>query len=212
MHCGSPSTTPARFPAGEEDNARREARLFIDSLAERLSELRRLANLAGKFDIFSQEEYVEFRRLFEEFRSLCEEFQLLSHVTEKALNKWGWNTDVQRQERELLEEYFRRLQIPMLQSVITTNLRLLRIWDDRLQRGEGLPYGARELFLDTIRVIHKARTELLRPRYIILLDEAALHDAERATRLLKELVDKAPALFDFLSDDGAATTGTNTLV
>jgi hypothetical protein len=85
----------------------------------------------------------------------------------------------------------------MLHAVIRTNLRLLRVWDDRLQRGEGLPYGAHEVFLETVRVIYNARTELLRPRYVSQLDEDALADADRAERLLRTLIAEAPKLFDF---------------
>jgi hypothetical protein len=69
-----------------------------------------------------------------------------------------------------------------------------------MQRGEGLPYGAYEVFLETVRIIHHARSELLRPRYVALLDDAAMQDADRADRLLRTLIAKAPRLFDFAAN------------
>jgi hypothetical protein len=88
--------------------------------------------------------------------------------------------------------------VPMLRAMIRTNLRLLKVWDLRLQAGEGLPYGSRELFRETVRIVDTARNELLRPRYMELLEEDALQDAAQADKLLRNLIAKAPQLFDFL--------------
>ncbi|HLN22504.1 MAG TPA: hypothetical protein VK558_00820 [Patescibacteria group bacterium] len=183
--------------AAAADKVRRDARRFVDGLAERLVELDRMAKKARRFNVFNPKEYAEFKSLFLGFTDLSEEFQMLSHLAEDSLasferagiNHWA--------EHKELEEYFRRLQIPMLRQLISTNLRLLKVWDDRLQRGEGLPYGAREVFQETVRVIYNAKTQLLRPRYVALLDESALHDADRAERLLRMLIRKAPKLFNF---------------
>ena len=176
---------------------RKDARRFVDALALRLHELEYMAKQAKRFDVFSNEEYAEFKCLFLNFSELCEEFQLLSHLTELSLTKFeraGTDHWIEYQE---LDGYFRQLQVPMLLAVIRTNLHLLHVWDDRMQRGEGLPYGSREVFMETVRIIHNARTELLRPRYVALLDETALHDAERADHLLRILISKAPRLFNF---------------
>ncbi len=162
-----------------------------------------MATLARKYDVFNTDEYARFKQLFLNFSELCEEFQLLSHLTEESLANFERAAVGHWNEHRKLDEYFRKLQIPMLHAVIRTNLRLLRVWDDRLQRGEGLPYGAREVFLETVRVIHNARSELLRPRYVSLLDEAAVEDADRADRLLRTLISQAPHLFDFAAMDGA---------
>ncbi len=179
---------------------RDDVRRFVNALAARLVELERMAKAAKRFEVFSAEEYSEFKLLFRQFRELSEEFQMLSHLAEASLGdveRWGNSHPT---EFEDLEAYFRKLQIPMLHALISTNLRLLKVWDDRLQRGEGLPYGARELFIETIRIIHHARIELLRPRYVALLDDAALRNADRAERLLRTLIEQAPALVDFGSE------------
>ncbi len=176
---------------------RNDVRRFVEALAARLIELESMAKAAKRFEVFSPEEYTEFKLLYQQFRELSEEFQMLSHLAEMSLGDvehWG---NSQPAEFEDLEVYFRKLQVPMLHALISTNLRLLKVWDDRLLRGEGLPYGARELFVETVRIIHNAKVELLRPRYLVLLDEAALRDADRAERLLRALIAQAPALFDF---------------
>jgi len=195
------STTRSRQSAAEK--IRGDARRFVDGLANRLVELDQMAQKAKKFNVFNPKEYADFKNLFLSFTDRTEEFQMLSYLAEESLSNFERGGATQWKEHQQLDEYFRKLQIPMLRQVIATNLRLLKIWDDRLQRGEGLPYGSRELFIETIRVIYNAKTQLLRPRYVALLDGAALRDADRAERLLKTLMRRAPKLLDFAEDDPA---------
>lgn len=191
----------ARSRQSAAEKIRSDARRFIDGLADRLVELERMSQKAKRYNVFNPKEYAEFKSLFLSFTDRTEEFQLLSYLAEESLSNYERGGADQWKEHQQLDEYFRKLQIPMLRQVISTNLRLLKIWDDRLQRGEGLPYGSRELFLETIRVIYNAKTQLLRPRYVALLDNSALHDADRAERLLRTLIRKAPKLFDFAEND-----------
>jgi hypothetical protein len=183
------------------EKVRRDARRFIDSLAERLAELDGLARNAKRFNVFNAEEYATFKALFHEFTELTEEFQMLSYLAEDTLANFERAGQKHWEEHQELESNFRKLQVPMLRRVLSTNLRLLKVWDDRVQRGEGLPYGAREVFLETVRVIYNAKTQLLRPRYVALLDETAIRDADRAERLLRTLIRQAPKLFDFAEAD-----------
>jgi hypothetical protein len=185
----------------EQANAeklRHELRRFVDALAGRLGELDQLAHLALRFTVFSTEEYTEFKQLFLNFRDLCDEFQMLSRLAEVSLAAINHEDHDAHDEAAELEENYRKLQVPMLRAMIKTNLRLLHVWDDRLRCGEGLPYGARELFRETVRIIDTARNELLRPRYMELLEEEALADAAKADKLLRTLIASAPQLFDFL--------------
>lgn len=185
----------------EQANAeklRHELRRFVDALAERLGELDKLAHLALRFTVFSAEEYAEFKQLFLNFRDVCDEFQMLSRLAEISLAAMNHENEGAQAEASELEENYRKLQVPMLRAMIKTNLRLLHVWDDRLRCGDGLPYGARELFHETVRIIDNARNELLRPRYMELLEEDALDDAAKADKLLRSLIASAPQLFDFL--------------
>lgn len=184
----------------ELEKVRSDAHRFVEALASRLRELEHLAREAKLFNVFAADEYAQFRLLFLNFRELSEEFQVLSQLAEESLGNLKSEVQDAGDEHRRLDEYFRRLQVPMLHGVISTNLRLLRVWDDRLQRGEGLPYGAYELFLETVRLIYNARLELLRPRYVALLDDAALRDADRAERLLQALIERAPKFLDFALD------------
>ena len=187
------------------DKARRTARGFIDALGDQQVELERLASLAKRCKIRKPADYVAFKQLFEDFQDHCQQFQMLSRVTEKALTGLDWSTATERQEKEQLSDFFYRLQVPMLQRVITTNLQLLRVWDCRVQEDGVLPYGAREFLLNIVRVIRDARLELLRPRFAILVSETVLRDADRASRLLRQLVKRAPALFSFIPEEELAT-------
>jgi len=184
----------------EQANAeklRHELRRFVDALADRLGELDELAHLAQRFTDFSTDEYTEFKRLFLSFRDLCDEFQMLSRLAEVSLAAINHEDPEAHAEATELEENYRKLQAPMLRAMIKTYLRLLHVWDDRLRSGEGLPYGARELFRETVRIIDTARSELLRPRNMEMLEEDALEDAAKADRLLRSLIAGAPQLFDF---------------
>src|ERR1700761_562433 len=166
------------------ERVRHELRRFVDSLGERLSELEKLAQLARRFNVFSADEYSEFKSLFLNFRDLCDEFQTLSRLAESSLANMPNGRDEEAME---MEATYRKVQVPMLRAMIRTNLRLLRVWEDRLQSGEGLPDGSRELFRETVRIINHAREELLRPRYMELLEEEALDEAAEADRLLRHL-------------------------
>ena len=197
----APMGTPAPPPhATDQEKIRAESRRFIDALATRLGELEELAGKAKHYEVFSPVEYAEFRRVFGNFREVSEEFRMLSHLTENSLGKFQLGGSIASEEYAKLDEYFWRLQVPMLRGVIKTNLHLLKVWDDRLQRGQELPYGAYELFLETLHIICGARVELQRPRFAALLDEAALRDADRVERLLDTLMLQAPKLREFLSE------------
>ena len=185
----------------EQANAnrlRQELRRFVDALADRLGELDKLAHLALRFSVFSSDEYTEFKQLFLSFRDLCDEFQMLSHLAENSIAHINHLDQEAHAEATELEANYRKLQVPMLRAMIKTNLRLLRVWDDRLRSGEGLPYGSRELFRETVRIIDTARNELLRPRYMAFLEEESLEDAAKADKLLRTLIASAPQYFDFL--------------
>lgn len=187
--------TASNTEQANAERVRHELRRFVGALGDRLGELELLAQLARRFNVFSSDEYSEFKQLFLNFRDLCDEFQMLSRLTESSLA----SMEIGRDEEALeMEATYRRVQVPMLRAMIRTNLRLLRVWEDRLQSGEGLPYGSRELFRETVRIINTAREELLRPRYMELLEEDALDDAAEADRLLRHLISKAPQFFDFL--------------
>jgi len=183
------------------ERLRSEARRFTEALTSRLGELENLAGMARRYNVFSAAEYAEFKQLFLNFRDLCDEFQMLSRMTEDSLATLQHGQDQDRAELLELDSTFRSLQLPMLCAMIRTNLRLLRVWDDRLQQGEGMPYGAQELFRETVRIIDTARNELLRPRYLAELEEEALADAAEADRLLRTLIRKSPTLFDFVASD-----------
>ena len=180
------------------ERARLELRRFVGALGDRLGELEQLAQLARRFNVFSADEYTEFKQLFLTFRDLCDEFQTLSRLAETSLANLDTRDKDNAGEAAEMEATYRTLQVPMLRAMIRTNLRLLRVWDQRLQAGEGLPYGSRELFRETVRIIDTARNELLRPRYMELLEEEALEDAAKADKLLRSLIARAPQLFDFL--------------
>jgi len=182
------------------DSLRGESRRFVDALASRLGELGKLAREAERFEGFDLELYPAFRRAYDEFMRLAEEFQMLSHVTEEALAKLRAvrraPTD-HAEELASLDSYFRQMQVPMLREVIQTNFRLLKVWDDRLRQGVGLPFGSKQIFVETLRVLQAARRALLRPENAPFLDQHTRETADKAERLLLTLRELAPDLVRF---------------
>jgi hypothetical protein len=184
------------------DSLRNESRRFIDALATRLGELGELAREADQYKGFDFSFYPAFRRSYDEFMRLAEEFQLLSHVTEETLvelraARGPRGTEDQRQELDSLDSYFRQLQIPMLREVIQTNFRLLKVWDNRLKQGNGLPYGSKQIFIETLRILQAARRALTRPENAPFLDDQTKETAGRAEDLLLTLREIAPDLVPF---------------
>lgn len=185
--------------ADEQKKVRAESRRFVGSLSVRFGELEKLARKAKDFQVCGPAQLNEFRHLFMLFRALSDEFLSLSELTKRSLDKFRRDETAGPDEYDALDDHFRRLQVPILQHMISTNLRLLRIWDDCLRCGESLPYGAYDLFLDTLRIIYQARTELAQPRYAGLLDEVILRNADRVDRLLDTLMKRAPQLLELVT-------------
>jgi hypothetical protein len=185
----------------DPDKVRAESRRFIDSLATRFAELDAMAAKVKDVHVFSPAQLAAFHHLFATFRAQSDEFLALSQVTARALAKYREDDQADVAERQRLDANFHNLQVPMLHRMISTNLRLLRIWDDCIRCGEALPYGAYEIFLETLRIIYQARIELLRPCYAGLLDETALKDADRVERLLGTLMRRAPRLLELVTGE-----------
>ncbi|MBF0392959.1 MAG: hypothetical protein HQL38_09780 [Alphaproteobacteria bacterium] len=186
--------------AKSSDHLRRTARIYVDALAERLDELSRLATQARTIRGYSVDTYPTFKAIYYEFLRQSDEYQGLSYLAQEAIAALPQEDDGQRAAQRELADNFRQLQVPMLREVIRTNFRLLRIWEDRVTQGVELPLDSRQAFLDCVRVIHEAKSQLQREEYAPLLDPETLEIADRAKRLLETLLERAPNLVEFLED------------
>jgi hypothetical protein len=176
---------------------RSHAHELMTVLASRLTELEGTANRAERFDSYAIDQYDSFKKYFLTLRNQCAEFQALSHITHDAISKLELCGNDQWPDCSAMLADFHKTQVRLLNIVVSANLRLLKVWEDRLTQGEGLPFGTHEMFMETVHTIHLVREELLRPRYLLLLEDQALEDAEQTEQLLRKLVIHAPALFDF---------------
>lgn len=182
---------------------KRDARLFIEGLAERMAEFNDMADRSSQHPSFQGETYADFKCLFVEFMVRTEEFLILSLLTEDTLVLLERHAIGDVEERRELDESFRKLQLMVLERFVSTQLRLLKVWDDRYQQGAGLPYGSSELFGKAVSIIHAVKDQLLRPRYVSLLDENTIEGAETAERMVRLLVKRAPRFHDFTDSSKA---------
>ena len=169
----------------------------MDVLSARLAVLETTARQAMRFNAFAIAEYGAFKDFFLDFRRQCEEFQALSQIAQDSINRLELCGKALWHECSIMQATFYGLQVPLMRSVVQTNLRLLRVWEDRLTRGDGLPFGTHEMFMQTVHTLALVRAELLRPRYLDILADEDLEDAEEADKLLHKLAKEAPVLFNF---------------
>ena len=172
---------------------------YIHALIDRLAELKAMADLARKFRVFSDQQCAEFKVLFLKFRDLCDEFQTLSGLTAILMARINKRKPYDVEAAAIMKGHYESLQLGMLEVMTETLLHLLQLWRDRLADGGKLPLGTHEILHETVRVIFTARLELLRPRYIEALDEAALTSADEAGRLVKMLLARSPKYAEFSS-------------
>jgi len=170
---------------------------YIHALIDRLAELKAMADLARKFRVFSDQQCAEFKVLFLKFRDLCDEFQTLSGLTAILMARINKRKPYDAEAAAIMKGHYESLQVGMLEVMTGTLMHLLQLWRDRLADGNKLPLGTHEILQETVRVIFTARLELLRPRYIEALDEAALTSADEAGRLVKMLLKRSPKYAEF---------------
>ena len=181
---------------------RRDARIYIAGLADRLEDLSQLAQSAEEFDHFDPENYGRFKNFFLLFLKRVEEAQILCAMIEETLAQperlglslW-WN------DREELETHYHTLRLAALRLAITTESNLLKVWENRLTQGNGLPYGSAEMFEETLRAIEEAKEHLAAAADGDDVGEKIHADVVEAESLLRTLIDKAPRYRAFDTDD-----------
>jgi hypothetical protein len=191
-----PSGTPSR-----SDKLQVEAKRFITSLIGRLDELRSLSDLARRLDVFSDVEFLRFTDLYARYEAMCEEFQVLSELTAHTLSNIDRKPEDRRQAIVEMAETLDKLQLAMIQLSIRSHCELLRLWRDRLGSTIETPLAAREILKNTVRIIFTTRLEMLRPRYVELLDDQSVADAEEAGQLLRTLFGRVPRINSFAASD-----------
>lgn len=177
------------------ERIRHDARVYIAGLADRLEDLSQLAQSAKEFDQFDPERYGRFKNFFLLFLKRVEESQILCAMIEETLilpeglglSLW-WN------DRDELETHYHTLRLAVLRLAITTAYGLLKVWENRLAQGNGLPYGSAEMFEQTLRAIEDAKDYLAESDDV---EDAIYISATEAESLLHALIDKAPRYRSF---------------
>lgn len=124
--------------------------------------------------------YNEFRSKVGEFRALC----ILIEGRFKVIDTAWVN--------ELREEYA-RLDMLMLGVLVRASMRFFFV----LSAKTTLPMGAREIFVQELRILYEAAEKLKRPEYADKLGDKLKADLETAEMILEEIIHKAPALLSF---------------
>lgn len=161
---------------------RSEVESFLSQLELRS---RKLVALAGDLEKLADNSDVSGYR---PFREEVDNFKALSLVITERLKRLE-----KHPKKDELETQFHKLQVVMLRIVIRTSLKFFFAMSAK----SNLPLGAREMFQSELRTLYEAERMISDPSYISELDESAREDLERAKSILKDIIEKAPALLNF---------------
>lgn len=124
---------------------------------------------------------------YQEFKRRCDDFDTLSILIEHRLKnmKGGVEKD--------LDEKFDELCLYLLSATLTASLHFLRILAER----DALPLGSRDVFMRELRNLHRAHEKMNDPKYAARISERTGSDLKVAEEILATIIDRAPALLDF---------------
>jgi hypothetical protein len=133
---------------------------------------------------------------YQEFKSRCDDFDTLSILIEHRLKnmKGGAEKD--------LDDKFEELTLFLLSATLTASLHFLRILAER----DALPLGSRDVFMRELRNLHRAHEKMNDPRYAPRISERTGSDLKVAEEILATIIERAPALLDFGSEETAEET------
>ena len=170
-----------------------EARRFLDALdekAEGISTL--LANTKADVARSSYSAYKRFADAVNDFDSFC------------ILIEYRIKRVPEGEERTTLEARFQSARLAHMSRQLKTSIEMMAL----VASAKELPLGAKDLFLRELRAIYTLKNSLSSPPFDGNLPAENAHDVELAEKILREVIERAPALLDLsMNNDGADSEG-----
>lgn len=176
-------TLEARYSSVARESS--ETGRFLDQLERRIYLLSDTAENISRRARSPETEILRFTE-YNRCRDRASECWAFAIVIDRRLQ------DYKGTDRALLLERHNRLTINIWATVLKASLTFLTA----LSREPHLPLGSREIFVREIRTLHDTHRLLSTPRYADMLDSTMDKRREKASRILTELIAKAPSLLD----------------
>lgn len=126
-------------------------------------------------------------RTKEQFRERVSVFESLLLTAEAKLDNIG------RDKRDRLRRQIDELALFVLSKSVHSNIEYCRL----VQSDEAMPLWARDMFRRDVNVLEDARERLTQPKYADRVRQEDLDNIEIMIRILKDLIEKAPAMPEF---------------
>jgi len=166
-----------------------EARRFLDALDEKADGIATL--LAGTKDDVARSSYSAYKR----FADAVNDFDSFCILIEYRIKRVP-----EGDERMSLEARFQSARLAHMSRQLKTSIEMMAL----VAAAKELPLGAKDLFLRELRAIYALKNSLSSPPFDGNLPAETAHDVELAEKILREIIERAPALLDLsMMADGA---------
>ena len=166
--------------AKKERQRRDEVRRLISVLEDRIGEL---ADSVESTETLEEAEVFQAYRKFRVLMSSCVGFSII--IEGRLRNLSG-------EAVQEMHAKFDELTVAIW-SIVT--LKALEFFND-LSQMEFLPLGLREMFMGELKTLYEANNILRKEKYSKLISDALWTRIKTSERILKEVIDRAPALLN----------------
>jgi hypothetical protein len=158
-----------------------EARRFLDALDEKADGITALlADTKADVARSSYSAYKRFADAVNDFDSFC------------ILIEYRIKRVPEGEERTTLEARFQSARLAHMSRQLKTSIEMMAV----VASAKELPLGAKDLFLRELRAIYTLKNSLSSPPFDGNLPAETAHDVELAEKILREIIERAPALLD----------------
>lgn len=133
---------------------------------------------------------------YQDFKRRCDDFDTLSILIEHRLK------NMRNGVEQDLADKFEELTLFLLSATLTASLHFLRILAER----DALPLGSRDVFMRELRNLHRAHEKMNDPKYAPRINERTGADLKVAEEILATIIERAPALLDFDTQESEEET------
>ncbi len=164
-----------------------EARRFLDALDEKTEKIAEL--VAGAKTDVARSTFSAYKR----FADAISDFDSFCILIEYRIKKVP-----EGDERVALEARFHSARVGQMARHLKTSIELMGL----VATARELPLGAKDVFLRELRAIYTLKNALSAPPYSTGLHAETAHDVELAEKILREIIERAPALLDLSMTTG----------
>ena len=159
-----------------------QIRPYLDMLERRVRDPYPLSgSVRTSFEKHSFEQYVDMRNLLSECKALI----VIIENRLASAREAG-------EETARLEDNLALLTTQLWETLLATALEFFR----SVASSTRLPLGSRDVFVRELKTLHDARSLLQRPPYSARVEQVTMDNLDKAEKILREIIARAPGLLD----------------